>query len=175
MWGLLVMSSATQKLICKEKSNLKRGKKCYLVFHVRQKSRIVLDGSQRDSIFLFHDLSAMPKNPSYDHTHCRCTNYSSCTTHSFSRNFWALLWKPNQWSKDTITQSLSFSAGLLYAARTPELFHFLLPKLPTLLYNVRILFWQDGREQGRSMSSTCCSFASPSSRLLCPLVPFSTG
>lgn len=37
MEGLLVMPSATQRLICKEKNNLKRRKKLNLVFHVRQK------------------------------------------------------------------------------------------------------------------------------------------
>lgn len=37
----------------------------------KTESRIVLDGRQRESIFLFHDLSVMPKNPSYEHAHCK--------------------------------------------------------------------------------------------------------
>lgn len=163
MRGLLVMSSATQRLICKEKCNVKRRKKmlfcvsCQTERRGKQKSRIVLGGRQRESIFLFHDLSAMPKSPSYDHPHCRCTNYSSCTTHSFSRKFWALLWKPNQWSTDTITQPLSSSASLLYAVRRPELLLFLLHK--HILCSTMFVYFS-GRTEG-SKGGACQTPVAP--------------
>lgn len=69
MWGLLVMYNPTQRLFCKEKSNLKRRKKlfswvsCQTERRGKQKSSIVLDGRQRESIFLFHDLSALQRVP----------------------------------------------------------------------------------------------------------------
>lgn len=113
------------------------------------------------------------KSPSYDHTHCRCTNYSSCTTRSFSRKSWALLWKSNQWSKDTITQSLSCSASLLYMQQGSLSISF--SSFPSAYFALQCLCTSlAGREKGRRMSNTCCSFASPPSRLLCPSVPSST-
>lgn len=69
--------------------------------------------------------------------------------------------------------AMSCSACLLYAARTAQTF--LPSQAHILFYNICVLFWQGRWEQGRSMSNTCCSFASPTLRLFCPFISFSTG
>lgn len=126
----------------------------------KTEGRIVLDGRQRESIFLIHDLSVMPKNPSYEHAHCKWPIIAHApitpSVESFELFYGNSISDPRIQSPSLLAalQVCCMQQGHLSFSFSPSQAH-------TLLYNVCILFWQEGREQGRSMSNTCCSFASP--------------
>lgn len=183
MWNLLV-SSATQTCIPEEKlKNTKkkkriRGKLPSCVFHVRHKG---VENRKGESCWMgikgnlyFTNLSVVIKGPTITSHSASCSNSHSVPPFTPSPQGFDLLYgnpvsDPRVHSHQPDQPCYELQVCFMQQTTQP----FLSFQAHTLSYNM--LFQQDRWEQGRSLSNTCCSFASPVSRLLCPFTSFSTG
>lgn len=189
MWSLLVKPSATQILICKEKKNLKRREKLpSCIFHVRRKgeeNRKVGQcwmGTKGNPYLYFMNLPLATKGPTITTCTAGCTNSRSCTLPPFTLSAQGLelfygnpINDPRVHSHQLDQPCYELLCKSAACSKDCSAFPFPPSQAHTSFYNIWVVFWQDRWEQERSMSNTCCSFASPTSRLLCPFISFSTG